>query len=486
MKSILRATAILGSGSVVSILVGLVSAKAWAILLGPDGLGMMGLLQSLVGLASLVAGMGIGTGLVRMGANALGHSDSLRMAALRRAAWLLLLALGGLTGLLMAAFRGPLSAAMLGGPGHEQAVLLMIPAVMLTLAAGVQTSTLNAHHRVSALARLAMLNSVIGAAVSLAIVWAGGVAAVGLAVVAAALVNALVAWAMLRRSAAEEPAERPDRAAVSQAARDLLRFGAPYTASLLVGTGVQLVLPAMIVYRLGAEGVGFYRAATAVSVSYLGFLLVAMGQDYYPRVSAAADQPEELVGLVNQQHRLVLLLGTPMILGTLALAPYLVPLVYSPAFMPSVEILEWQLIGDLFKFSSWTLGFIMLARNRSLTFFLAELSFGISTLFTSWLGMRWFGLTGLGVAFAVTYLLLYLVNWGIVRRDIGFSYTPSNWQLMIAAVGAALALRALPLLGLTALRTPIALTMAGVAGAGSLYVIWQEFRGVSYARPRRS
>ena len=132
MKSILRATAVLGSSSVVSLLVGLASAKAWAVLLGPSGLGLMGLLQSLVGLAALVAGMGIGTGLVRAGANALAQEDQARVAALRQAAWFLLGALGGLAALILTVFRVPISEWLLGGREHADSVVLIAVAVLFT------------------------------------------------------------------------------------------------------------------------------------------------------------------------------------------------------------------------------------------------------------------------------------------------------------------------------------------------------------------
>src|SRR5262249_51489941 len=142
-----------------------------------------------------------------------------------------------------------------------------------------------------------------------------------------------------------------------------------------------------------------HRAALSVSGVYLGFLLTAMAYDYYPRVSAASGRPAELVQLVNQQHRLVMLLAGPMILGALALAPYLIPLIYTPNFAPAVDIVEWQLIGDLFKFSSWTMGFIILVRSGSTTLFLVELLSGVNILVGSWVGMRFFGLPGLGIGF---------------------------------------------------------------------------------------
>ncbi len=57
MKSVLRSTLILSSSAVASIGVGLISAKAGALLLGPAGLGVMGLLQSVVSIGTLAAGL---------------------------------------------------------------------------------------------------------------------------------------------------------------------------------------------------------------------------------------------------------------------------------------------------------------------------------------------------------------------------------------------------------------------------------------------
>ncbi|MFO7166506.1 MAG: oligosaccharide flippase family protein, partial [Chloroflexota bacterium] len=285
-----------------------------------------------------------------------------------------------------------------------------------------------------------------------------------------------------------QPAVRPRAGETAAAARQLLRFALPYTASMLVGTGVQMALPVLIVNTIGqtpeesASYVGFYRAATVISVSYLGFLLSVLGQDYYPRVSAVSDQPAVLAKLVNEQHRLVLLLAGPMILLVLALTPILVPLIYSREFLPSVDILEWYLIGDLLRFTSWTIGFVVLARSSSIKLFLIELLLGINTLVASWLGMRFLGLPGLGVGFLFTYIVHYLVVWRIVKRDIGLVLTKENlWLLGMCLAGAAL-IRALPMVGMEAVRTPVALVLAGVGGLAAAQLLWREMGGVQMLR----
>jgi PST family polysaccharide transporter len=184
-----------------------------------------------------------------------------------------------------------------------------------------------------------------------------------------------------------------------------------------------------------------------------------------------------LVNLINEQHRLVMIVVVPMVLGTLALVPYLVPLVYSPKFLPTVEILEWQLIGDLFKFSSWTMSFAILARCRSSVYFLSESVGGFANIATLWLAVRWFGLPGLGISFLVSYIIYYAAVWVIVRHEIHLAWSASNKMMMMASVAAALIVRVVPSTALANLRTPIALLLALLAGAWSLHTAWGELWG---------
>ena len=481
MKSALRATLILSSSSLVSIIAGLVSAKVFAVLLGANGLGYMGLLQSLVGFAGLVAGVGLGTGLVRVGANALARDNPIRVAALRKAVWLLFWALGGSTMILMIIFRVPISRWMLGSPEHAGSVVLMSLALFFTLASGVQTSILNTYHRTSSLARYGILNSILGASISLVIVWRWGDPGIALAIIAGSVMSWCIATVILKKERIQTLAKVP-RCETLEAVRSLLHFGGPYTLSMLVGTGIQLILPALILHTLGTESIGYYRAAVAISVNYLGFLLIAMGMDYYPRIASVSHEPTELVHLVNQQYRLVLLLAVPIVLATLALAPILVPLVYSPQFAPTVDILEWQLLGDLFKFASWTLGTVILARSKSPVIFIVELIAGINILTTSWLGMRWFGLQGLGIGFLITYMVHFIVVWMILRREIRMTWTPLNKRISLLAFIATSLVWVLPRVGLQRLMTPAALSLAMVIGLGSAYLLWQEIGGREFAR----
>jgi PST family polysaccharide transporter len=455
-----------------------VSAKVTAVILEPAGFGYYGLLQSFLGLAGLVTGMGIATGLVRNGAAAVARDDQLTIASLRRASWVLFYGLGALALLVLALFRGTISRLALGTSKHAPTILLVGIALVFLIAGGIQSGTLNAYHRVEALAKCNVASTALSATwcITCFLIWGGrGIIP---AVIGASIVSWMVSRYFFRREVGPLRVQ-PTPRDVQRKAWSLLRFGGPYTASMLVGAGVQQALPMIVLHLLGKESVGYYKAATAISLSYLGFLTAAMAMDYYPRVSAVKDQPRALVELINQQHRLVMILAVPMILGTLALLPYAVPIVYSRKFVPTVEILEWQLIGDLFKFSSWTMSFAILARCRSSVFFLSESIGGLANIVTLWLAVRWFGLPGLGISFLVSYFIYYAAVWVIIRREIHLVWTAGNKMMMLASLAAALLVRALPSTSLANFRSPTALLLALLAGAWSLHTVWghKEIRG---------
>ncbi len=476
MKSIFRATAILSGSSIINILVSIASAKVLALFLQPAGYGYYGLLQSFVGVTSLMAGLGMATGLVRLGARAAKQNDESTLAALRSGAWFLFSALGGVTLLCLLFFRVTLSRWALGSPDHGWTIVLMGFALVFTVGGNIQMGMLNAYHRVGALAKYAIANTLGSAVFTIGAVVVWRSKGIVPAVIASAAINWAASHYFLRREVAKISV-RTTRKETLKSAWALMQFGGPFTASILVGTGVQLALPMVVVHLLNPESVGYYKAAAGISVGYLGFLVTAMGQDYYPRVSAVSHQPQSLVKLINEQHRLVMLIGAPIILGMLALVPLIIPIVYSHKFTPAVDILEWQLIGDLFKFSSWTMAFAILARCRSSVYFLTESIGGTATLVTTWLGVRWFGMTGLGASFLATYIIYYFAVWLIIRREVPLVWSRSNKRMMLGAVAAALIIRILPMTRFAAFRTPVALALALIAGVPSLFILWREFVG---------
>jgi len=163
---------------------------------------------------------------------------------------------------------------------------------------------------------------------------------------------------------------------------------------------------------------------------YLGFVLTAMGTDYYPRLSGVAHDRAATNAMVNEQTEVVLLLSGPIILGMLTFVPQVIGLLYTSAFHDSIAILRWQVMGDLFKVASWPLAYILLAQGRSWTYFCTELSWNVIYVLLVTIGLKQWGLEIMGIAFFISYIVYLILLWLIVSRSFHFNWDKNNVKLL--------------------------------------------------------
>src|SRR6185295_14160468 len=106
---ILKSSVLIGGSSFFNIGLGIVRTKVMAILLGPAGVGLMGLYSSVIDLTQSIAGMGINSSGVRQIAEAVGSGDTTRIARTAKVLRWISVVLGLLGAILLAAFCVPIS-----------------------------------------------------------------------------------------------------------------------------------------------------------------------------------------------------------------------------------------------------------------------------------------------------------------------------------------------------------------------------------------
>src|SRR3954447_22211251 len=131
-SQILKSSALIGSSTVVNLVIGIVRAKAMAVWLGPTGFGLMALYSSIIDLTSTISGMGLNSSGVRQIAEAVGTGDAKRIAltavVLRRTAAVL----GALGALFLIVFSYQVSVLTFGGDQHAESVKLLSSAVFFS------------------------------------------------------------------------------------------------------------------------------------------------------------------------------------------------------------------------------------------------------------------------------------------------------------------------------------------------------------------
>jgi len=220
----------------------------------------------------------------------------------------------------------------------------------------------------------------------------------------------------------------------------LLTLGVVFMASTLMTMGVAYVIRIIVVRKIGVDAAGFYQAAWVLGGLYVGFIVQAMGADFYPRLTAAAKDNTECNRLVNEQAEVGLLMAGPGVLATLTFAPLVIRLFYSAEFGPTVEILRWICLGMLLRVASWPMGFILLAKGAGRIFFWSEFVANSAQVALVWFGVIYFGLNGTGMAFFALYVFYWFLIYAIVRSVSGFRWSAVNkrfglvYGLLVSAV----------------------------------------------------
>jgi antigen flippase len=417
---ILKSSSILGGTQVLVYLISLIKTKVAAVLLGPAGVGLVGLYTSATALVAVVSGLGLRSSGVREIAEAHASGDiegSAKMAhVLRRLCWLT-----GIAGWLATAILAwPLSVWTFGSGDKLHAIMLLGSTVLFGAIAGGQIALIQGMRRIADLAWVNLLCVIAGTVVSVALyAWLGERGIVP-ALIIASLASLVAHWWFSKKI--RMPNVPLTWRETFRCSGPLLRLGVALTWNGVLVTGVALLTRALVVRELGLEQNGLYQAAWTISGMFSGFILSAMASDFYPRLSGVASDNAALKRLVNEQTEVGVLLALPGILATLVFAPFLLELLYTSKFTPAAELLPWFLAGVFVQVISWPIGFVLLAKSHSFTFAWVETAIQGSQVAMLYLFVMRFGLVGTAVAFALTQFVHISLYFSIVRRRTGFGW----------------------------------------------------------------
>jgi PST family polysaccharide transporter len=432
---ILRSTTLIGASTLVNLAVGVLRTKAMAVLLGPAGFGLMGIFTSIADMARSVAEMGINSSGVRQIALAVGCGDAQRIAhtvlVLRRVA--IFLGIFGAT--LLAAFARPISTLTYVDDRHAGAVALLSVVVFLRLVSDGQGALLQGMRRIGDMARIGVLGSMIGTLVSIPIVYWLREDGVVPALIAVAAVTSAVSWRYARRVHLDAPTQTLSTAQLGREVASLLRLGLAFMVSGFLTLGASYAVRAILVRSDGLAAAGLYQAAWTLGGLYVGFVLQAMGADFYPRLVAAAQDNALCNRLINEQAHVSLLLAGTGVTATLTLAPWVISLMYSAEFQGATELLRWICLAMAMRVITWPIGYILIAKGRTMLFVVVDLTWTIVNIGLTWVCVQHFGLVGAGIAFFGSYVFHLLLVYPIGARLTGFRWSPTNRRAGLLFIG---------------------------------------------------
>ena len=425
----MKATSIFGGVQVFNIIISIGRSKILAILLGPAGIGILGLIMSTTKLISSLTNFGLGISAVKEIAIAFELGDEKQLAKtiviVKRWIWYT-----GLFGALLTILLSPfLSELTFGNKDYTVAFVWLSITLLLNQLTSGSFVFLQGLRKLKYLAKANVIGAALGLLVSVPIYYYLGVEGIVPAMIFTSILGFVVAYYFTRKVNNRTIAVTSNETITK--GKGMLVMGFMLSISGIMVLGVSYVIRIFINNNGGVEDVGLYNAGIAIISTYVGLLFTAMETDYFPRLSAVIHNDKKAIELINQQAEIAILILAPVLIVFLVFVDWIITLLYSSEFIPIKEMIYWAAIGMFFKVAAWVLAFFFIAKGASKLFFWSELVTNIYTLILNLVGYYYWGLTGLGLSYLISYFIYLIQIYTITRKIYNFSFSSAIIKIFL-------------------------------------------------------
>ncbi|SZD72074.1 O-antigen translocase [Candidatus Ornithobacterium hominis] len=413
-RQIMKATSIFGGVQVFNILIQLIRSKVVAVLLGPAGFGIMGLLQSTIQLIQASTNFGLRTSAVKDIASANEQNQpekiSETVSVFRRLIWGT-----GLLGLIVTILLSPwLSELTFGNRDYTYHFVALSLVLLIEQLNTGQSVLLQGLRKITLLAKANVWGSLSMLIVSIPLFYWLREEGIVPALILGAIFNYIVYFFFTKNIQIKKAVINLKEAI--RKGRPMLQLGFMLSLAGLISIACSYLLRILIA-RLGSiEEVGLYTAGFAIINSYVGLVFTAMSTDFFPRLSAISNNVKKYNLLISQQSEVSLIITAPLICFFLIHINWIIILLYSNKFLGIIPMIKWAIIGVLFKAVSVSTAYLILSKGNSKLFFWNEIFSNIYMLLLNICLYNFFHLKGLGFSYLIGYFLYFIQIYVVCRK----------------------------------------------------------------------
>ena len=416
---ILKYTGIFGGVQGLNILIGIVRNKFAAVLLGPGGLGLVSLFNSTINMVVSASSFGVPTSGVQEISDKFGSlpaelNDSIKLIR----SWSLVTAILGM--LLCVVFSPLLNSCTFTWGNHTLHFVMLSPVVAMSIIGGGELAILKATRQLKSLAFVSLLTIVSSLFVSVPVYYFWGESGIIAVLLMQVFVQMVCA---IYYSTRFYPFHVSFSPTYLKSGIHVIRLGIAFVFSGLINSGSEFLIRTYLNNVSCLDEVGLFNAGTTLAVVYAGLVFSAMEADYFPRLSSIKGDVGEQNSCVNKQVEINVLLITPFLILMIFILPILIPLLYDSKFNGMLQMAQFAMVSMLFRAIYLPIEYLPLSKGQSAIFFFQE-TFAVVLLITFEIGgYTLLGLTGIGIAIALAYLIETLAVFGYSR--LVYSYQMS-------------------------------------------------------------
>lgn len=180
---------------------------------------------------------------------------------------------------------------------------------------------------------------------------------------------------------------------------------------------VYLQIRTEAINTVGIENAGNWEAMNRLASFYLVFVSTLLSVYFFPKLSQSRSD-NQTQSVFSDYYKTVIPMFITGALLLYFLRDYLILLIYSNRFSVLSDLFFWQLAGDFFKVCSLILGYQFFAKKMTVAFLSTEVFSIILLYLSSTYLMKAYGVEGLVMAHALTYVVYFFLLLVMFRKVV--------------------------------------------------------------------
>lgn len=370
--------------------------KAAAVFLGAEGIGLIGIFQSISEILKTFFGFGVSQSAVRDISKANNDEDKEKFSkiitVIKKVIWFTAL-FGAIFTIIFSSY---LSTVSFGSNDYTYSFILISIVVLLNILVDGQLSILKGMRQLKELAKASIFGSFAGLIFGVPFYYFlenDGIVPTLLVVGLTALVFSTyyvnkVQYTRLKLSISETLTQ----------SSSMIKMGMALMFVAFITLLHYYILKIYIGNISNLETVGIFQVGITIISGYFGIVITAMATDYYPKISSIYNDNIKLKLALNQQSEVGLLLITPILVIFIFVMPLFVELLYTEEFLQVIDYMKFAVYGVLIYICSNPLRLILLAKQDVKVFMWFSIVFAVIGLVTSLYLFKLYSIEGLGIA----------------------------------------------------------------------------------------
>ncbi len=434
---VVKALGLFSGTQMLTILCSVVRTKFVALWIGTLGVGVFGILNSLIEMICTLSRLGLDTSTVRDISKAAYSDDRDRLTYIvtivRRWGWIL-----GIAGALLMVIAAPwLSDYSFSNQSYKYGIMALASIVLLNSITSAERSILQGISRLKMIAIASLIGVIAALIVSVPMIYVWKMDSIVPVLIVYAACN-FVAMLLIARKYSVPGKERIGFKATLQSGSEFVKLGSYLTLGVFVGWVANYFFMSWLNRTAGSDILGCYQSGYTIAIRYSGIIFTAVGMEYFPRISGLSGaQYKRMELFMWHEASMLLRVIIPAAIALVFLAPLMIHLLYSREFMSASSMVILAAPGLILRGTSWCIAYTMIARGDGKVYFISELLSGVTGVVLNIIGYTYLGMNGIGISFTIWYLMYTLMVWAIARYRYGMKMRAGYRIISYTLAGAA-------------------------------------------------